>query len=542
MNNRIIKIYTFIMAISATITIDAQYISSITAPDTTIAISSDTSDIAVKIANTITAADIKVHLDILASDEYEGRETGKEGNRKAAQYIANHYDQLGLPNIGDDGKFQKVAFTWSKWDEKSIYVNDNRYKYLWDFLAFPARNNGLDSLKTDEVHFIGYGIDDPAYSDYKKKDYRGKVVLFFDGEPKNKVGKYHITSSDVPSKWSKDINTKLRTAYDKGVALALIITPDIKEMLGRNRSRLLSPQMELGDKSERTVDLVNHAYISTTIAKDIWGKKEKKVLKARNKANKKGKAKQVKLSTKLDVKLQKGIKTLFGENVLGYVEGTDLKDEVVVVSAHFDHLGKRGDDIYNGADDNGSGTSAILDMAEAFSIAKKMNAGPRRSVLFLNVTGEEKGLLGSAYYADNPIFPLENTVVDVNVDMIGRVDEKYANNPNYIYVIGSDRLSTELHKINESVNQKYSQLMLDYTYNSEQDPNRYYYRSDHYNFAEKGIPAIFYFSGVHRDYHMTTDTPEKIMFDKMEKVTRLIFHTTWQLANQDKRIEVDVKK
>jgi Zn-dependent M28 family amino/carboxypeptidase len=225
------------------------------------------------------------------------------------------------------------------------------------------------------------------------------------------------------------------------------------------------------------------------------------------------------------------------------VEGSDqvLKDEVLVVSAHYDHIGKRGDDVFNGADDNGSGTSTVLEVAEAFATAKEKGIGPRRSVLFLLVSGEEKGLLGSEYYAKHPVFPLAQTIANINVDMVGRVDDKHADNPEYIYVIGSDRLSSELHTIGEAVNEKFTQLELDYTYNAEDDPNRYYYRSDHYNFAVKGIPSVFFFNGTHADYHQATDTIEKINFEKMEKIGRLVFHNAWQLSNQDRRIEVDVK-
>ena len=213
----------------------------------------------------------------------------------------------------------------------------------------------------------------------------------------------------------------------------------------------------------------------------------------------------------------------------------------MVVTAHYDHLGKRGDDVYNGADDNGSGTSTVLEVTQALVEAKKQGQGPRRSILCMLVTGEEKGLLGSQFYAEHPIYPIANTVANINVDMVGRVDKKYADNPNYVYVIGSDRLSTELHDINENANKKYTNLVLDYTYNEDDDPNRYYYRSDHYNFAEKGIPAIFYFNGTHADYHRTSDTIEKINFDKMAIIGKLVFHTAWQLANQDKRIEVNVE-
>ena len=231
--------------------------------------------------------------------------------------------------------------------------------------------------------------------------------------------------------------------------------------------------------------------------------------------------------------------TLKGNNVAGMVKGNEKPEEVIVVSAHYDHLGKRGDDIYNGADDNGSGTSTVLELAEAFALAKEQGLRTKRSVLFLLVTGEEKGLLGSKYYSENPLFPIENTIANVNVDMVGRVDSKYQDNPDYIYVIGSDRLSSDLHQVNESMNQKYCNLTLDYTYNSESDPNRYYYRSDHYNFAKKGVPAIFYFNGTHADYHRHTDTVEKINFEKMEKVGKLIFHTIWELADREERIVVD---
>jgi Zn-dependent M28 family amino/carboxypeptidase len=227
-------------------------------------------------------------------------------------------------------------------------------------------------------------------------------------------------------------------------------------------------------------------------------------------------------------------------NVLGYIEGTDpsLKDEVVVITAHFDHLGKRGDDVFNGADDNASGTSGVLAIAAAFAKAKKLGIGPRRSVLCMLVTGEEKGLLGSEYYTEHPVFPLISTVANVNMDMIGRVDSKH-DQSDYTYVIGADRLSSELHEINESVNTRYTHLELDYTYNAESDPNRFYYRSDHYNFAKHGVPAIFYFSGVHEDYHRPSDTVDKIMFDKAAKIARLAFHTSWELANRDERIKVD---
>ena len=234
-------------------------------------------------------------------------------------------------------------------------------------------------------------------------------------------------------------------------------------------------------------------------------------------------------------------KYIVGENVLGYIEGSDLKEELIIITAHYDHLGKHDTLIYNGADDDASGTVAAMEIAEAFIIAKQNGDGPRRSILVMTVSGEEKGLLGSKYYTDNPIYPLEKTVANLNIDMIGRIGD-FHTSPDYVYLIGSDMLSKELHEISEKTNKKYTQLNLDYTYNTEDDPNRYYYRSDHYNFAKNNIPVIFYFNGLHQDYHKPTDTVEKINFSKIKKIADLIFLTAWEIANRDKRIKVDEKK
>ena len=231
-------------------------------------------------------------------------------------------------------------------------------------------------------------------------------------------------------------------------------------------------------------------------------------------------------------------KWIKGENVLGYIEGTDLKDELIIITAHYDHLGIHDSLVFNGADDDGSGTVAILEIAEAFMLAKKAGNGPRRSVLIMPVSGEEKGLLGSKYYTDHPIYPLENTVANLNIDMIGRLDDWHKTG-DYVYLIGADMLSQELHDISEMVNKEYIGLDLDYTFNAEDDPNRYYYRSDHYNFAKNNIPVIFYFNGVHEDYHKITDTVDKIDFKKVETITRLVFLTAWELANRDERIVLD---
>ncbi len=220
------------------------------------------------------------------------------------------------------------------------------------------------------------------------------------------------------------------------------------------------------------------------------------------------------------------------ENILAFIYGIEKPEEVIVISAHYDHLGSKNGIIYPGADDDGSGTAALLEIVKAFRLAYLEDEGPKRSILFINFTGEEEGLLGSKYYTENPIFPFNKTIANLNIDMIGRVDEFHVENPDYVYLIGADKISEELHYISEAVNKKYLNLDLDYKYNDEKDKNRFYYRSDHYNFAKKGVPVIFYFNGTHQDYHKSTDTEEKINYDILTKRAQLVFLTAWELANR----------
>jgi hypothetical protein len=228
------------------------------------------------------------------------------------------------------------------------------------------------------------------------------------------------------------------------------------------------------------------------------------------------------------------------QNVVAYIKGSEFPEEVLIISAHLDHLGTKDENIYNGADDNGSGTAALLEIAEAFKLAESNGIGPKRSIMFLHFTGEEQSLEGSRYYVTHPIFPLDKTIANLNIDMIGRSDSTHESNNNYIYLIGSDRLSTELHYISEAANDKFTNLDLDYKYNDMDDSNNYYSRSDHYNFAERNIPVIFYFSGTHDDYHQPTDTADKLNYSLLEKRTKLIFTTAWYLANCENRITVDI--
>lgn len=491
------------------------------------------------IASTITTAELQRHLLVLASDDMEGRETGTPGQLKAAQYIAELFASWGLPAIGDnETHFQHILLQSAFWQDISLTINGKEYNHLWDYYASPNLNlDSKQALRFKEVVFLGYGIDDPEYSDYLTS-VEGKAIIIYDGVPQGADDKALVDAASWP------LERRLQVAKQKGVALVLVIDTGFKENVANMRKVLASNRLMPAKADAPELEFAPNIFLSSETVRQLLGRKVKKVVQLRDNIKRTGQPQNTSISVKLAVTLDKQIRSLSGHNVLGYIEGSDpiLKSELIVVSAHFDHLGKRGDAIYYGADDNASGTSTVLELAQAFHEASKAGSGAKRSVLFLLVSGEEKGLLGSQYYVENPVFPLENTIANVNVDMVGRVDEKHTDNPDYIYVIGADRLSSELHRINETANSTYTRLELDYTYNEESDPNRYYYRSDHYNFAERNIPAIFYFSGTHADYHLVSDTADKINFDKMVKVGHLVFHTVWELANRSQRIQVDVKK
>lgn len=493
-------------------------------------------------ANFITEEILKQHLRVLTADSLEGRETGTPGNDKAARYIARQFANLKLDAIGDNQSYmQGIYMTSYKWDHIRLEFNGGDFRHLFDYIAIPSKNKDL-KLNYNEIIYIGYGIDDSKYSDYKNVDVSGKVVLIYEGEPMHK-DKYVITGSKTPSEWSAQDNAlKLKTAKEKGAAYVLIVKAGIQKMFETYRGAILGNEM-VPTAVGNTVDSnIGHAYISTDILKDILGSQSANFIKQRNKAIKKAKPLSMSFKGEYRIDQKLSFKDVKSNNILGYMRGSDpkLADEVLIITAHMDHLGKRGDYIYHGADDDGSGTTAVLSMARAFTKAAENGFRPKRSILFMLVTGEEKGLYGSKYYTTFPVLPLENTVADLNIDMIGRIDPKHIQSAdsNYIYIIGSDRISMELHELSESVNARFSNLTLDYTYNSPTDPNRFYYRSDHYNFAEKGIPIIFYFSGVHEDYHKPSDTIDKIHFNLLRKRAQLVFYTAWEIANRPERLKI----
>jgi Peptidase family M28 len=335
-------------------------------------------------------------------------------------------------------------------------------------------------------------------------------------------------------------------AKQKGAAFVFIVDPKFGDNVRARRRQINTQSWQLinNDSTKAPKGLINFMYITPQMADALFGKKLEKV-KAAHSAISAGKpAKPIRCKTDVLINMDKRVEDLHGSNVLGFIEGSDpqLKKEYVFITAHYDHLGVDKDKIYYGADDNASGTAGVIEIARAFAEAKRKGLGPKRSVVCMLVSGEEKGLLGSSFYVEFPIFSLQQTIVDINTDMIGRVDEAHRNDSNYIYVIGADRMSADLHAVNEASNNAFTKLTLDYKYNSDNDPNRYYERSDHYNFVEKGIPAVFYFNGTHADYHKPTDTPDKLHYGLMAKRAQLAFYTAWELAHRYKRLMPDKKK
>lgn len=474
------------------------------------------------------------NLHVLASDEYEGRETGMKGQKMAADYIANQFKSFGIPALKNDSYFQTYPLNMILPVPADITIDGKKYEANKDYYSFPGISE--QKVTTDNILFMGYGIDEHTYSDYAKNDVKDKVVMILSGEPFSKAGVSYINQLKNPSIWSTYGKAKTERMKESGAKAMLIVVDDIAKGVADNKHKLESPSLKL-EAARNEMPII---YISKEMANAIL--KKTTTEKLAGKISKKGKPLSLVAKSSLLIDIKNSTEKIQAENVLGYVEGSELKDEVVVITAHYDHLGKEGEVVFNGADDDGSGTVAVINLAEAFALAKKEGHGPRRSMLFMTVSGEEKGLLGSAYYTENPVFPLENTVCDLNIDMIGRLDEAHAKNSNYVYLIGSDKLSSQLHKVSEQANKTYSSLQLDYTFNDEKDKNRFYYRSDHYNFAKKGIPVIFYFNGVHSDYHKETDEVQKIDFNKMEKITRLVFFTAWEVANRKDRIVVDSNK
>lgn len=479
--------------------------------------------------NTITSDELKELLYTFASDEFEGRDTGSKGQKMAVEFLKEQYVALGIPSpISEGDYFQEVPLINQKSPETDITVNGVKFENYADFVTAGAASS--QTITASDIVYAGYGIESENYSSYTGLDVKDKIVLIKSGEPKNEDGTYVTTGSKEDTKWSvgrQALSSKREVAKTKGAKVLLVMDEAYLKMVSNFMQAAARSgrdgRIALKDKQDAMIQILISDKLGKALLNDIETNKTSK-----------------NIATNLEIKVTSHSEDVNSENVLAFIKGSEKPDEVIVLSAHLDHEGIKDGEIYNGADDDGSGTVALLEIAEAFKLAQNAGHGPKRSILFLHVTGEEKGLLGSSYYTDvDPVFPLENTVSNLNIDMIGRTDPKREGDRNYVYLIGSDKLSTDLHNISEEANNKYTNITLDYTFNDDNDPNRFYFRSDHYNFAKNNIPVIFYFNGTHDDYHRPTDTPDKIEYDLLENRAKLVFYTAWKLANREDRIVVD---
>ena len=476
-------------------------------------------------AKAITTDDLKKHLYTIASKEMEGRGTPSPGLDRAAGYIESHFRSLGLLPGNKDSYRQTYPLYKDSVLGSGLKVNDVSFELNKDYQPSAIFNYTAD-MRFSEAVFAGYGIVDGDIDDYKNLDVQGKLIVIVDGAPADY--KPSVTGFRSPSFWY----TKYANAQKKGAAAIILVAQGFPRKAGpvNNQYNLY------GYKSELTPNLFT---VSVAVGESILGDAGKNLF---DKMKSSSIAKKI-YPANVDLSYSKATSLEYASNVLGVLEGTDLKDEYVFITGHYDHLGKKDTVVYYGADDDGSGTTTVLQLATAFAKAKAAGKGPRRTIVFMTVSGEEKGLWGSEYYTDHPLFPLDKTTVDLNIDMVGRIDgtRKQGDSTNYVYVVGDDKVSTDLKTISEAVNKKYTKMELDYKFNDPKDPERIYFRSDHYNFAKHGVPIIFYYDGMlDADYHKPTDTPDKINYTLMAKRGQLIFHTAWEMANRDVMLKRDI--
>ncbi len=492
---------------------------------------------------TITAEGLRADLSVLADDSLEGRDTGKEGLNKAANYLAARYKTLGLEPVGDNGSYfqhfdldapitNSVSYTVT--DLEGNVVDESTHSPE-SIATFSTLIGGSGSVSGDII-FAGYGIvDEEKGINQLPEEVEGKwFLLFYDRQ---------ITNFRA-----------LQGMIGEGKAVGAILIMDkdaeaFKTQAERQQDsfgkpgRLSLSYLNSDDEFASAVERVDPEFAATLLGLEdvsaLW-ELESKVKESPDAFE----ASPLKYSLKHIPDYENAKVTV--QNVVAFIEGSDslLKNEVVVLSSHYDHVGigrpdSTGDTIYNGADDDGSGTVATLHAAQAIMNAVQAGAELKRSVLFLHVAGEEKGLLGSRYYSDHPIFPIEETVANINIDMVGRLDPEHENDPDYIYVIGGKIISSGLQAMMEEANMQSVNITLSDRYNDLDDPNQFYRRSDHWNFGRLGVPFVFFFNGTHADYHRPSDSVDKIHFDALTKRTQLVYMTTAKVANAAERPEVD---
>jgi hypothetical protein len=501
-----------------------------------------------KQAETIQADWLKDYLSYIASDEMEGRDTPSRGLDLTAKFIALHLKQWGVKPAGDNGTyFQRIALQNKIVNpaETSVEFGGRKYEFDKDFLA------GLTAGKVEGAPLVfmknGWIFKAKNINPYKNADLRGKVVVMPLVPPAG------ITQADFAGQQGVDYQFPNIAAKENG-ALAVIEVPmpqafkNWKIVVQNTTEKGLTAMVKFVKSNTIPAVTPSAAMMETIFAGEKISAAD---ATARNFDSLNEDSFALSADKKITINVANKLKTVYTQNVVGVVEGSDarLKNEYVAFGAHYDHIGisqnpTAPDKINNGADDDGSGTVSIMAMARAFATAAPH---AKRSALFVWHAGEEKGLWGAKYFSEFPTVPLSQIVAQLNIDMIGRSRAATDTNPankilvprGEIYVIGSKKMSSELGALSERVNDNFLKLKLNYAYDDLSDPNRFFYRSDHFHYARKGIPIIFYFDGVYEDYHQPGDEVEKIDFEQMQMVARTIFMTGWELANAQSRPKVD---
>ncbi len=507
---------------------------------------------------------LKPHLTAFAHDSMKGRETGTISEKIAARYLADEYKQLGLKPVGDNGSyFQNFKLHASKSDSivfELFEKSENKRERINRSVArsnqtanFARLFGGQDSLK-GQIIFAGFGVNDQerGVAHLDSINLKDKWVMVFRDIP-------NLADGDTLIDPKIDARTRFQMVMRQDAAGILVvpasapqefdaIAKKMQDSFGETGRMSLAYRNNNGGSSSGFSGGYN--VVKPELAAQLLGLKSVKELTDYRQ-------KLVSTITEFQPKQlnydltqipYSSQETLNSRNVLAFLEGSDpeLKDEVVVLTSHYDHVGigepdSTGDRIYNGADDDGSGTIGLLNIAKAFSRAKDDGIKPKRSILFLNVSGEEKGLLGSRYYSDHPAFPMDKTVANLNTDMIGRIDSTHKSKDveKYAYIIGAELISSDLDSLIKAANERSGEIELNKRYNDLNDPQQFYRRSDHWHFGRKQVPFAFFFTGVHEDYHRPSDEVHKIRFEKMASILRTMYATTVMIANADNPPAVD---
>ncbi|MEX1136713.1 MAG: M28 family peptidase [Balneolales bacterium] len=510
----------------------------------------------------ITADYLRNHLEVIAHDSLLGRGTGEDGLKKAANYLADYHEKIGLTPIGDDGSYfqhfnlnsrtlKNITFRTSVINNSdTTLINESIYQH--GEAAPYTRLTGADQPLKGDIVFAGFGVVDAARNidNLRSKDMSGKWVMVFEDIP-------NIVDGDTLVDPDFDNSTRLNEILMTRNAAGLIVIPSMDEDEYTQASKISSLQLgtplSLSLNNIPATQSFSRAYLSVSPEfaagiLDIRGGADELMSLKNDMIDDLRNFQSYKTTAYLETEPEIDEDPIETQNVVSYFEGgdPDLKDEVVVLMAHYDHLGtnipdETGDYVFNGADDNGSGTVSMLNIARSLTKAAEFGIRPRRSILFLHVSAEEWGLLGSRYYSENPIIPIGQTVANINMDMIGRRDQHHIgrDEEDFVYIIGAEIISSDMDSLLQEGNRKSANIDLNMRYNDLDDPNQFYRRSDHWNFGRLEIPFIFFFSGVHEDYHRRSDTVDKILFGALEKRARVIYATTIEIANANERPEVD---